>query len=267
MRYRLALLVVFLTVPAHAEGPAVSALNGKVSVESGVTSSSGQSSAIGTAQGAITVPVGHSFGVELDALASTSRGSFVGGGLAEFFWRDPGLGMAGPFAGLAGGSGARLALTGGEAQLFGANVTLQAFGGYLDLATSSPVPGGGRIYGGFYGSHLTLYPNPDLALTIGGQVTVGRGTGTARVEVLPVLTPHKNVSLFVSASAGDNQAWRVTGGIRAYFGPDKSLIRRHREDDLSYDMMLSTREATIAAGYQAYLYREAAPCYGPITCY
>jgi hypothetical protein len=243
--------------PAWAEGPAVSAPNGKVSVEGGVSSSSGQSSAVGTAQGALTLPAGHSFGVEVDALASTSRNAFAGGGLAQVFWRDPELGMAGPFAGLVGGNGTRLALGGGEAQLFAANLTLQAFGGYADATTGSPVPGLGGLQGGFYGSHLTLYPHPDLALTVGGQVAVGRGTGTARAEFLPDFTPHRNVSLFVSASAGDNQAWRVTGGIRVYFGPDKSLIRRHREDDQSYDTLMSTREALANALYAASLNRDA----------
>jgi len=234
MRYPLALLlVVFLTVPAHAEGPAVGAVNGKLSVESGATSSAGQSSAVGTAQGAFTAPLGHSFGGELDAIASTSRGSFYGGGLAQFFWRDPTLGQIGPFAGLVGGGGARVALTGGEGQLFAPNFTLQGFGGYADVAVSTPMGSGGTT-GGFFGGHLTLYPDPDWALTVGARQVIGRAMGTATLEVLPDLTPRKNVSLFVSAEAGDNQAWRVTGGIRIYFGPDKSLIRRHREDDLSY---------------------------------
>ena len=260
MRYLPAVVVALLGVSAHAEGPAVSAVNGKVSAESGVTSSFGRSSAIGAAQGALTLPVGHSFGLELDALASTSHNAFIGGGLAQFFWRDPALGQIGPFAALAGGNGARLAFGGGEAQLFASNLTLQGFGGYLDVAVSSPLPGAGGTSGGFYGSHLTLYPTPDLALSIGAQVALGRAKGSAQVELLPEITPHKNVSLFVSASAGDNQAWRVTGGIRIYFGPDKSLIRRHREDDLSYGALFDARDDIIAATYAAYLSRDPSAC-------
>jgi len=234
VRYLLALLVVCLAAGAQAGEPAVSALNGKVSVESGVTSSFGRAAAVGTAQGALTAPVGDSFGLEVDAIGSTSRNAFSGGGLAQFFWRDPALGQAGPFGALAGSNGNRIALGGGEAQLFAPNLTVQAFAGYLDVATAAALPAGAASYGAFYGSHLTLYPDPDLALTIGAQLAINRATGTASVEFLPDLTPHRNMSLFVDASAGDDQEYRVTGGIRLYLGPDKSLIRRHREDDLTY---------------------------------
>ena len=30
---------------------------------------------------------------------------------------------------------------------------------------------------------------------------------------------------------GEYSSYSVTAGVRFYFGPDKSLIRRHREDD------------------------------------
>lgn len=267
MRY-LALLVVFLAVPAHAEGPAVSELNGKLSVESGVTSAFGRSSAVGTAQGAITAPLGHSFGIELDAFASTSHSSFAGGGLAQFFWRDPELGLVGPLAGLAGSSGARLALAGGAGELYAGNITLQAFGGYLDVAASAPVPGGGGTHGGFYGGRLTLYPHPDLALSIGAGQAIGRATGTAQVEYLPDLTPRKNVAFFVSAGVGDNQSYRATGGIRLYFGPTKPLIRRHREDDPSLnDVMTAMYDPFSYPHPTSQWYWDPYSCYAMPSCY
>ena len=258
MRYLLALLLGLFTVPAYAEGPAVSALNGKLSVESGVSSAFGRSSAVGTLQGAIAAPLGHSFGVELDAFASTSHAAFAGGGLAQFFWRDPAFGQVGPFAGLAGSSGARLALVGGMGELFGRNVTLQGFGGWLDVTGSGPRPG---VYGSLYGGRLTLYPDPDLAVSLGAALAVGRASGTARVEYLPAFTPRRNVSFFVAAGAGDGQSYRVTGGIRLYFGPTKPLIRRHREDDPSLDDVMTAMYNPMSYPHPTY------PTYDPYSCY
>ena len=265
MRYLLAFALLSLAVPARAEGPAVSEVNGKVSVESGVTGAFGRSSAVGTLQGAITAPIGHSFGVELDGFASTSRNVFSGGGLVQFFWRDPELGMAGPFAGLAGSSGARLALLGGMGELFGRNVTLQGFGGYVDVASGSALPG---AYGALYGGRLTLYPDPNLAISIGGASAIGRASGSAQVEYLPDLTPRRNLSFFVSAGAGDNQSYRVTGGIRLYFGPTKSLIRRHREDDPSYSDIMTAMYDPMSYPLPPYpTYWNPYDCYGMPYCY
>lgn len=261
MRYRLVLLLATLALPAHAEGPAVSEVNGKVSVESGVSSAFGRASAVGTLQSAITAPLGHSFGVELDGFASTSRSTFSGGGLLQLFWRDPELGQVGPFGGLAGSAGARLALVGGAGELFGRNVTLQLFGGYLDVANSAPLPG---AYGGLYGGRLTLYPVPDLAISIGAGSAVGRTSGTARVEVLPDFTPRRNVSLFASAGADDNQSYRLTGGIRIYFGATKTLIRRHREDDPSLDDVMT---AMYPSSYYPYYPYYPYPYYTPYPYY
>ena len=41
----------------------------------------------------------------------------------------------------------------------------------------------------------------------------------------------EGLSLFANASKGDNDYDHVIGGIRYYFGKQKSLIERHRKDD------------------------------------
>ena len=40
-----------------------------------------------------------------------------------------------------------------------------------------------------------------------------------------------NFTLFADATFGDNSHNSVFGGIRYYFGTQKTLVRRHREDD------------------------------------
>jgi hypothetical protein len=73
----------FAQAPAVDSLPAVSQINGKISLEAGATGAQGQSSAVGIAQGSLTAPLGHSFGAQIDGLASTSYGSFGGGGAAH----------------------------------------------------------------------------------------------------------------------------------------------------------------------------------------
>jgi hypothetical protein len=55
--------------------------------------------------------------------------------------------------------------------------------------------------------------------------------GSGTVEFQPDLFARHNLSFFVGGAVSDRSAYSVTAGIRLYFGPDKPLIRRHREDD------------------------------------
>lgn len=209
-------------VLAHAEGPAVSELNGKFSIESGVVGATGQSSATGVAQGSISTPLGRRFGLQIDGLSASSHNAFFGGGGAQLFWRDPATGLFGPMAAVVGGGGARAGLYGGEAELYAGLFTLGARAGYRDAHSSS---------GGFYLGTLTVYPMPDLALSIEGGQIVGQAIGQGTIELQPGLL--HNVSLFAEGAAGELGYYRATAGIRIYFGADKLLIRRHREDDPS----------------------------------
>ena len=106
--FAIAILLEAYNPPARAEGPAVSALNGKASAEGGVTGTDGYSSGVGTAKGSIAAPLGYNFGVQFDALAGTAFNSGFGGGTAHLFWRDPEIGLFGPVVAMAGGGGVRL---------------------------------------------------------------------------------------------------------------------------------------------------------------
>ena len=207
---------------AHAEGLAVSGLNGKVSTEAGSTGAGGNSSAIGIAQGSLTAPLGHSFGLQIDGLAATAYGSFAGGGGAHLFWRDPQIGLVGPIAALAGGRGSTVGLYGGEAEFYASDFTLAVQAGGL----SRNVGGGG-----FYRGGITFYPIPDLALSVAGGQFAGASAAFGKIEYQPDFIASRNVAFFVDAAAGDNSFYRATVGVRLYFGPQKTLIRRHREDD------------------------------------
>lgn len=231
MRLSLALLALILSAGvARAEGPAVSELNGKVSVEGGATGQSGQSSAIGTLQGGLTAPLGHSFGVELDGILSDSHGSFSQTGVLQLFWRDPTLALLGPIGAFSNNNGRTLGFAGAQGELYAPNFTAAVVGGYIGTNNiQAPAQNGG-----FFGGSITLYATPDLALSIGGGGALGLAMGVARAEyLLPDIGVggRRNIALFVDASAGDRQSYSATAGVRFYFGPEKTLIRRQREDD------------------------------------
>lgn len=212
--------------PSVESLPAVSQINGKVSFEGGATGALGRSSAVGIAQGSLAAPLGHSFGVQVDGLAAISYGSFGGGGAAHLFWRNPQIGLFGPIAALAGFRGATLGWYGAEGEIYAPRFTIGAYGGYQDAGATRLLRSGG-----FYHGRLTVYPIPDLALTVGGGQFAGRALGSGKIEYQPDFAARHNVALFVDCTAGDGSFYRVTGGVRLFFGPDKTLIRRHREDD------------------------------------
>lgn len=218
---------------AHAEGPAVSETNGKFSLEGGaVGNNSNGSSGLGIVQGSFTTPLGHSFGLQLDAAAATAYNNFFGGGDAQFFWRDPQLGLLGAFASVGGGRGNTVSWYGGEAEYFVGPVTLGAHAGYQVVYNNT------AANGGFGVGRLTYYPIPDLAFSGGGGVFVNSGFGRVMIEYQPELNGQRSLSFFVNGGAGSNAAYAATAGVRFYFGPEKTLIRRHREDDPTACTML-----------------------------
>jgi hypothetical protein len=235
-------VVAALCVPAvgawaqDASLPAVSGLNGNLSLEAGGAGGGDRSSsAVGIAQGSVALPLGHSFGLQVDGLAGTSYSSFFGGGGAHLFWRDPAIGLAGPVAALIGGGGATRGLYGGEGELYAGLFTLGFVGGYL--SATSPATGNANTVGnalssgGVWQARLTVYPIPDLALSIAGGQAAGFNSGSATIEYQPAFIASHNVSLFVDGDIGDGNSWQVTSGVRFHFGADKTLIRRQREDD------------------------------------
>jgi hypothetical protein len=212
---------------AHAEGPAVSALNGKISGEGGVTGVDGHASGIAMTKGSITAPLGQAFGFQLDGLAGTAFNAPFGGGTGHLFWRDPAIGLFGPVVSVAAGSGERSGWYGAEGEVYVRRLTLGMWAGYHDVDLS----GVGRASSGYYGGGITVYPTLDLALTVGATSAFNRVVGNSTIEFQPDLFARRNMAFYVDGEVADRSAYTVTAGIRFYFGADKPLIRRHREDD------------------------------------
>lgn len=219
-------MVLMAASTAHAEGPAVSAVNGKFSVEGGATGSDSRGgSGLGIAEGSFTTPLGHSFGFQADGAIGTAHDDLLGAGAAQLFARDPQLGQVGTFAAIGGRNGDAASWYGGQAEYFAGPVTLGAHGGYQS-SNSDGAADGGLVLG-----RVTYYVIPDLAVTVGGGSVVDRGFGRATLEYQPELNGRRSISFFVNGGAGSDESYAATAGVRLYFGPEKPLIRRHREDD------------------------------------
>lgn len=239
----------------------MSAVNGKISAEGGVTSIDGDSSGVSMVKGTITTPLGHAFGFQLDGLAGTAFDAPFGGGTAHLFWRDPEIGLFGPTVSLGAGSGERLGWYGAEAEIYARRLTFGAWGGYHDAVDNDF---GVAASSGFYGGSLTVYPTTDLAFTIAATSEFSRATSTSTIEYQPDLFARHNVAFYVDGEVADHSAYTVTAGIRLYFGADKPLIRRHREDDpassAAWEAEFASSLPPPAAAYRTYY--QAAGRYG-----
>ena len=86
--------------------------------------------------------------------------------------------------------------------------------------------------GNFYGlADLAFYATDNFRLSIGASSVAGFETGRAGVEWFMGDTGLP-VSLKLDGRLGEDGYTSITAGVSLYFGgEDKSLIRRHREDD------------------------------------
>ena len=211
-----------------AESPAVSAINGKLSFEGGAAGTKGVSAGAGLAAGSVTVPVGSSFGLQLDGVAGTYYGGLAAGGGGHLFYRDPTRFLIGPTAGITSLVDATLGQSGLEGELYLGKFTLAATGGY-QWAVASPnlVPKSG----GYGQAEIRFYPIDNLMLTAGVADYAGTWLGVGGVEYQPGFEAMPGASLFVSGFGGGDNSYKITAGIRFHFGAPKTLIKRHREDD------------------------------------
>jgi len=233
MRKLLGLTAVLLLVaqPAHADGaargsayanssrPAVSGVNGKLEAFGGEF----DDNSLGAVAGSITFPLSQRYGLQVDGLAGSWDGDGIYGIGAHLFWRDPSQGLLGVYAdhvrweGFGGKEVSRVAV---EGELYLGRFALEGMAGaeYGELEDRF-----------FARTNLAMYPHEDLRLFVGHRYLGGDNALAfgAEWQVAP-----RGVALFAEGLVGDETGNAVLGGVRIYLGrEDKSLIRRHREDD------------------------------------
>ncbi len=235
-------------------GPAVSAPNGKASVFAGTV---GGDFTLGSS-GSLAFPLASQWGAQIDGMVGTAGGGTFYGVGGHAFWRDPSRGLLGVTASYVGWgastvsdapdpidsfqdfAGAEVGKLGVEGEAYLGRVSLEGaaayqFGSYSGLAAKGT---------------LAFYPTDNLRLDLTASQLAGRGGAvSAGLEWAPRAT---GFTVFANAGSGGD-AWHALGGVKMYFGdPNKSLIRRHREDDpdntLPDDLYRATSSPYCAAG-------------------
>ncbi len=226
-------LITFAGISAAVAGdaPAVSALNGKAAIVGTYNNQDNQDGEFGGLfLGSLTAPLTHEFGFQGDTVLGTRDGNDVAGVGGHLFWRDPTTGLVG--------------LTGSYVNINNAHATpdqaVTRFGGegefYLDqftIAVTSGYQNGQNVDDGFYGSAIGYwYANDDLRFNIGATNDPVLNTAAiAGVEYQPRFASLPGMTFFADTTAGENHYTTTQVGLRFYFGGDKSLKLRNREDD------------------------------------
>ncbi|AZG77628.1 hypothetical protein [Methylocystis rosea] len=283
-RQLLAVLAVALAASsARAEGPtwwkaplsenpgpkrAVDGVNGKLEGFGGGSDWVGfarLNNASAGGMGSIIAPVGDRFGLQVDAIAAAHRGFFVSGGAGHAFWRDPSVGLIGGYGAIAHDK--RLDDTrfrvGAESAYYYGPFSLTSIAGYEESSGHFFTPLGygpgylayqwqprrGRFFDMF---DISVYPTYNVKISVGHRYVGGRHAAALSGEALIWNLGHSAITGFIESRVGENDYKAVWGGIRIYLGEsDKTLISRHREDDLPNwlkdDMFASQNSVRVGA--------------------
>lgn len=207
--------------------PAVSGTNWKLGVAGGfIDLENNDTEERVHAEGSVSIPLSFSTGLQIDGLIGDVAGDLTGGVGGHVFYRDPTYVLLGAYAGYSAIESNDIVRFGPEAAFYLNNVTLEGTIGWEDSDSD-----GDEVYA--Y-ANAAFYPTDDLKAYVGWRRSLGRDAAAAGFEWL---TGHQlgfgaPASLYAEGQIGDDDHSTLWAGLRFYFGgPDKSLIRRHREDD------------------------------------
>jgi hypothetical protein len=193
--------------------------------------------------GAVAIPLGQSFGLQVDVSAASGEGQFSGGGAAHLFWRNPQVALAGLYGSYTRRDldGVQQARLGVEGQYYLRNFTLGGVAGFERTWSDTtiafipffgPFLSGGQKNRGFIAADASWYATDNFKLSLGYRFFGGRSAAAAGAEYMVRTGTATSYSFFAEARAGEDKYLAGLAGVRVYFGTkDKTLIRRHREDD------------------------------------
>lgn len=208
--------------------PAVSGVNGKISVEGGLFDAEG----FGALSGSNSLPLGQSFGVQVDGSVGTLDEEFFGSAGGHLFWRNPEYGLLGVYGSFTAldGVDAEVSRIGVEAEYYWNQVTLKGVIGAEFMDIDAPINYDETNLFAF--SDVSFYAMDNLELSVGHRYTGEKHALALGVEYqLNQQVFASGVSLFAEGRIGEDEYQGAWAGVRMYLGDDKTLIRRHREDD------------------------------------
>jgi hypothetical protein len=207
--------------------PAVSGVNGKVEFSAGyVDIDDLGDDALIRGAASLSVPIGDMFGLQADVAVVDAYGDTSFGTNLHAFTRDPNSYLIGAIGGYADFETANLWYVGPEVELYFNNISVELLGGYMNADDGAGHDGEFWAIG-----DLALYATDNLRLTLGARAIAGFESAHAGLEWY--LGDHGlPVSFTLDGRLGENGFGSIMAGFSFYFGgEEKSLIRRHREDD------------------------------------
>lgn len=217
----IAALFGFGASAAAAKEPAVSQTNLKIT---GLRGSTDDGSSW-FANGILTAPLGHSWGLQIEGGASDVDGDTTWGAAGHLFTRDPESYLLGLFAAYASENAFDLDATrvGAEAELYINQVSILLAAGYQFSDTVEDTA--------FGNIEVRWYVTDDFAVSAGGSFDDENSIGRAGVEWRPGFSALPGLAFRVDGAFGEDDYQSIMGGLTYYFGADASLKDRHRRQD------------------------------------
>jgi hypothetical protein len=216
--------------------PAVDGLNGKAEVFGGTLAKKQLWGGLGS----VTVPLGGSYGFQVDGFVGKYDHRGMQAVAGHWFWRNPAsglVGLYGSFANWNSGFGqVHLGQVAFEGAWYWNRLTIEGVAGVEFGNTASGQVGSVintiDIDTRFFDKiNVSYYFLDNLKAFVGHRYLGGKHAAAFGAELaVPIPRSTAMASLFVEGRAGEYTG--VWGGLKLYFGKsDKTLIRRHREDD------------------------------------
>jgi len=222
--------VVLINTPAMAadvdqrplDPCAVSGTNGKIEAGGGYyEGSQKQKGAAFQGAGSVAFALGCSFGFQLDTAIGSLDKRTTGGVAGHLFTRNPNSYLAGVYADYSLVGNNDIWRVGAEGELYLSQFTFSALAGYENSDLTR-----GDLFASVGAS---FYVTDNFRLSAGYRRFLNVDAGFAGAEWMFEETP---LSVFSEGQIGSKNHLLITAGVRYHFGGgNKSLIRRHREDD------------------------------------
>ncbi len=207
--------------------PAVSAINGKIELSAGWADIDPiDPTAVFHGGASLSIPVGDRFGLQADIAALSEFGDVYRGAALHAFTRNPDSYLLGVTGGFGSANAATFGFIGPEAEFYVDRVSIEAWAGYMNLDLA------GVQSSQFFGfGDIAYYADDNLRLSVGASTVAGFKSGHINGE-WQLSDAGLPLSLTAEGRLGDAGLVTASLGLKLYFGAeDKTLIRRHREDD------------------------------------
>ncbi len=211
---------------ARADDGAVSDINMKLSGYGGYGNAGKGGERISGLAASLSLPVDQRVGLQFDGALGGSPGDFFFDLGAHWFWRDPGTGLIGLYAGLArqidSNHHQRVDRVGIEAERYFANLTFSGAAGYEN---------GNNIHGAYGNAKVDYYLTPNFMTSSGYTYEAGLGYYSSRAEYQFSTDHELGLGLYVTSDWHSSDIYQVMGGLRLTIGEPMTLRDRHRHQD------------------------------------